>query len=397
MGPFVPDVISDELNLIVGLLIGVAFGFVLEQAGFSSSRKLTGLFYGTDFTVLRVFFTAGITAMCGITMLSQVGLLDTHVIYIHPTFIYAALIGGGIMGVGFVVGGYCPGTSFCGAAIGKIDAAVFVLGGILGVFLFGEAYPWIEPYYLGAALGDPTADKLLHMTPGIVGLGMIVIAVSAFIATSMIEKKINPQGPASEFPRTLHIAAAAGTIALGFVLAILPPREQRLMTLANDEAYHAAHPIPQMSADELAFRILDKDPLVQLIDVRSPTAYEKVGLPGATNIPVEQFFGRQWHDVLGSRKRKVFIGEDQQASIAAAGLASLLGYKEVYALEGGLSGFEATILNAQPATGDSPKGNAETHEFRVAAAPRLMAMIKERGQTKPVARPVKKVVGGCGV
>ena len=62
MGPFVPDIITNELNLVVGFLIGIAFGFVLEQAGFSSSRKLTGLFYGTDFTVLRVFFSAGVTA-----------------------------------------------------------------------------------------------------------------------------------------------------------------------------------------------------------------------------------------------------------------------------------------------------------------------------------------------
>ncbi|MCA9258103.1 MAG: hypothetical protein KDA61_02830, partial [Planctomycetales bacterium] len=101
MGPFVPDVVTDELNLIVGFLVGLAFGFVLEQAGFSSSRKLTGLFYGTDFTVLRVFFSAGVTAMCGVTLLSKLGLLDVNVIYVHPTYLYAALVGGGVMGLGF--------------------------------------------------------------------------------------------------------------------------------------------------------------------------------------------------------------------------------------------------------------------------------------------------------
>ena len=68
MGPLVPDVITDELNLVVALLVGIGFGFILEQAGFSSSRKLTGFFYGTDFTVLRVFFTAGVTAMIGVLL-----------------------------------------------------------------------------------------------------------------------------------------------------------------------------------------------------------------------------------------------------------------------------------------------------------------------------------------
>ena len=70
MGPFVPDIISDELNLVVALLLGIAFGAVLEQAGFSSSRKLAGVFYGYDFTVLRVFFTAGVTAMLGVILLA---------------------------------------------------------------------------------------------------------------------------------------------------------------------------------------------------------------------------------------------------------------------------------------------------------------------------------------
>ena len=56
MGPLVPDIIGNELNLVAALFIGIAFGFILEQAGFSTSKKLVGLFYGYDFTVLRVFF-----------------------------------------------------------------------------------------------------------------------------------------------------------------------------------------------------------------------------------------------------------------------------------------------------------------------------------------------------
>jgi hypothetical protein len=66
MGPLVPYVISVEFSLVIAFFIGIAFGFILEQAGFSSAKKLVGLFYGYDFTVLRVFFTAGITAMTGV-------------------------------------------------------------------------------------------------------------------------------------------------------------------------------------------------------------------------------------------------------------------------------------------------------------------------------------------
>ena len=157
MGPLVPDIITDELNLLVALLVGIAFGFILEQAGFSSSRKLTGLFYGTDFTVLRVFFTAGVTAMTGVLLLGNLGVLDTSISYINPTFVPSALLGGAVMGVGFVVGGYCPGTSFCGAAVGRIDAMLFVLGGLLGAWGFGEAFPHVQALYTAGSKGDASS------------------------------------------------------------------------------------------------------------------------------------------------------------------------------------------------------------------------------------------------
>jgi hypothetical protein len=97
MGPFVPELISDQLNLIIALLIGIGFGFVLEQAGFSSSRKLAGVFYGYDFTVLRVFFTAAVTAMSGSLLLAYFGYLDLQSIYVNPTWLMPAIVGGVIM------------------------------------------------------------------------------------------------------------------------------------------------------------------------------------------------------------------------------------------------------------------------------------------------------------
>ena len=67
MAPLIPIFeISQELNFLIAFIIGLGFGFALEQAGFSSSRKLAGMFYGYDTTVLKVFFTAAIVAMLGL-------------------------------------------------------------------------------------------------------------------------------------------------------------------------------------------------------------------------------------------------------------------------------------------------------------------------------------------
>jgi len=144
MGPLVPDLISNNMNYIVALVIGIFFGAILEQAGFSTSKKLVGLFYGYDFTVLRVFFTAGLTAMIGVMAFDYFGLIDMSLVYINPTFLHSAIVGGFLMGLGFVLGGFCPGTSICAAAIGKIDAMIFVVSAVIGVLIFTEGYPLFE-------------------------------------------------------------------------------------------------------------------------------------------------------------------------------------------------------------------------------------------------------------
>ena len=165
MGPLVPEILSSEFNLIVAFIVGIGFGFILEQAGFSSTRKLAGLFYGYDFTVLKVFFTAGITAMIGVLILAHFDLLDLNLIYVNPTFLWSALIGGCIMGLGFIIGGFCPGTSFCAAAIGKVDGMIFVLGSIFGILLFNEAYPLLESIYMAENRGPLLINEYFGITP----------------------------------------------------------------------------------------------------------------------------------------------------------------------------------------------------------------------------------------
>lgn len=397
MGPLVPEIITDELNLIVALLVGVAFGFILEQAGFSSSRKLTGLFYGIDFTVLRVFFTAGVTAMIGIVLLNGLGLLDTSVIYINPMFVTSALIGGTIMGLGFVLGGYCPGTSFCGAAVGRIDAMLFVLGGLGGAFAFGEAFPSLQAIYTARGFGDLTLPAVFGVSPGVVAVAITVIAIGAFVATGRIERRVNPDGPVSRFPVSRHRIAAVVLIVVSVLVARLDRPEARLLATATDRAYVQAHPVRMVTADEVAFRLLDDDPRLQVIDTRDAAAFTAFGLPRAINIPTRDLFGKTWRDILGrERDLKVFVADDEGEAVTAATLATLLGYENVAALQGGLGGFRTEILGVA-ANASVAAPNAETLDFRRAAAPKLTALIAARGATKPVVRTAKKVAGGCGV
>jgi hypothetical protein len=191
MGPLITQgIIAENWNFILAFVIGIGFGFVLEQAGFSSSRKLAGVFYGYDFVVLRVFFTAAITAMTGLIFFHYFGWIDLDLIYVNPTFLTSAILGGVIMGLGFIVGGFCPGTSMCGVAIGKIDAMVFFGGLFLGVFIFGEAYSLFEKIMFAGSLGPQKVFDSLGMTQGLFALLLIVVALVAFYVTARIEKGV---------------------------------------------------------------------------------------------------------------------------------------------------------------------------------------------------------------
>ena len=190
MGPLiVNEIISENTNLFLAFIIGIGFGFILEQSGFSSSRKLAGVFYGYDMVVLKVFFTAAITAMLGLLFFSLFGWIDLSLVYINPTYITSAIAGGVIMGAGFIMGGFCPGTSFCGAAIGKIDALVFIGGLFIGVFIFGIGYNLWDKLYMAKYIGTPKISESLGLSDGVFAFILIIIALGMFMAAEWAERK----------------------------------------------------------------------------------------------------------------------------------------------------------------------------------------------------------------
>ncbi|MCF7823568.1 MAG: YeeE/YedE family protein [Candidatus Marinimicrobia bacterium] len=190
MGPLVPqEIIGMNWNLLIAFVVGIGFGFVLEQAGFSSSRKLAGMFYGYDTVVLKVFFTGAITAMLGLLFFSLFGWIDLSLVYVNPTFLGSTIVGGIIMGAGFILGGFCPGTSVCAAAIGKIDAMVFIGGIFLGVFFFAESYPMIEDFYMSGSLGSLKVHEVFGISGGFFTLLVIIAALIMFKLGELAEKR----------------------------------------------------------------------------------------------------------------------------------------------------------------------------------------------------------------
>jgi hypothetical protein len=190
MGPLSSYLLFPEwLDLLIAFMIGTGFGFALEQAGFSSSRKLAGMFYGYDTTVIKVFFTAAIVALTGSQFLNYFGLLNLNQVYVNEFYTGAAIIGGVIMGAGFIMGGFCPGTGLCALSIGKIDAFVFAAGGLTGAFLFAETFPFIQNLANSNYKGPVKINESLGMSSGLFTFLLIVAAALMFWVAEIAEKR----------------------------------------------------------------------------------------------------------------------------------------------------------------------------------------------------------------
>jgi uncharacterized protein len=183
--------LSPTVGLIVAFIIGIGFGFFLEKAGFGSARKLTAQFYLQDFSVLKVMFTAVVVAAIGFWGLVLVGFLDLSVTYINMTYIGAQAIGGLILGIGFVVGGYCPGTSCVAVSTGKIDAIVYLGGVVFGIFVYSEAAALLKPLQDWGKMGEVFVHDWMGVAPGVVVLIAVFMAVGSFALGTFLEKKKN--------------------------------------------------------------------------------------------------------------------------------------------------------------------------------------------------------------
>jgi hypothetical protein len=181
-------VFGEEFSLLVAFVLGLGFGFCLERAGFGSARKLAAQFYLYDMSVFKVMFTAIVTAMLGVTYLGWVGWLDLDLVYLVPTHLAPQIVGGLVLGAGFVVGGYCPGTSVAALATGRIDAVLYALGIFAGTFVYAEVYPAIKGLVNANAMGQVTLPEVFGLPWGLVVFAVVVIAVVGFWGATRIER-----------------------------------------------------------------------------------------------------------------------------------------------------------------------------------------------------------------
>lgn len=325
-------------------LIGVLFGAVLETAGFGNSTKLAAQFYFKDLTVFKVMFTAIIVACALVFLSSALGLLDYNLVWVPPTYLWPGIVGGLIMGVGFIVGGFCPGTSLVGMATGKIDGLFFVLGVLTGIFVFGETVASFALFFDSSYMGRFTLPELFGVDFGVVVVGVVLMALFMFWGAERVEAAVG--GPtAQRAPRWAPLGATA-LVALAATSLVIgqPDNADRWRMIEAEHQVLLDERAVQIEPAELLSVINDTRIKAVLLDVRDERYYNQFQLRGARRLPQDAILPAA-RELMFEPANTVLIvmSHDETAATEAWKQLKAESLPNVYILAGGVNNWIRTF------------------------------------------------------
>jgi len=374
-------------------LVGFAFGLTLEMAGFGDSRKLAGQFYFRELTVFKVMFTAIAVALVLLFGAVGLGVIDFSHVWVNPTYLDSGLLGGLIMGVGFIIGGFCPTTSLASASSGRIDGMMFMAGGFVGAFLFGETEQLFDAWYNTAGyLGRLTLDQVFDTSAPVVVLVIVLVALALLWGAEQIERVVANKDLTQE-PGVRKLGAfTLALMAFGVVLIGSPSLESRYQSAQfkrSEPALTAGNAKPVMGAasatatvaqstapaakPQIVTRTLSAEDMLSArlvhvsaaeafkarfqqsikpvyLDVRNEADYNLYHMSGAVNVPLARLQSKVPALLTEPAANTVFItiGNDEKTATEAWKLLVANRVPNVYILEGGVNQWIATFGAADP-------------------------------------------------
>lgn len=390
MAPFaIIDILGKPLAYGVYLLIGVAFGAVLEMAGFADSRRLSAQFYLKDMTVLKVMFTGIVTAMVLIFLASGLGLLDYTRVWVNPTYLVPGIVGGLIMGVGFIIGGFCPGTSIVALATLKVDGLFFFLGASLGVFLFGETVGLYPAFFHSTSMGRFTLPQWLGLPTGVVVVAVVLMALFMFWGAEKLEAAFGGGVERQGGSRSRWKLVGAATL-VGLALAVLaigqPSAADRWAHVAGEKQKLLDGRAIHVQPGELVELAQNDQIDLKLLDVRDERDFNLFHLIDAQRVSLDEIrAGLVSLRLLSAPPQTVtvLISNDEARAVEAWKLLVAGGVTNVYVLEGGINHWLDTFHQGACAPG------CTAADGTVSAGPDTLRHVFEyaRGASHPGADP----------
>lgn len=178
---------NKAIQLTIGLVLGIGFGFLLQKGGVTRYDVIIGQLVLKDFTVLKVMLTAVLVGKIGVHLLQEVGMAQLHP---KPGSMGSTLIGSLIFGAGFAMLGYCPGTMVGAVGQGSLDALFGGIPGMLiGAGLFAAFYPTLERTILNrGSFGELTLPQLMKVHPWwvVIPLAIMIVVLLALLESSSL-------------------------------------------------------------------------------------------------------------------------------------------------------------------------------------------------------------------
>ncbi|MFC1659934.1 YeeE/YedE thiosulfate transporter family protein [Gemmatimonadota bacterium] len=384
---------SDEFRLLTGIVLGFLFGFTLERAGFGNARKLAAQFYLNDMTVFKVMFTAILVAMVGLYGLSALGFVDLSMVWINPTFTWAQVVGGFLLGVGFIMSGLCPGTSVVAMASGRIDGWVTFGGIFAGIGLFTLTVDWVPGLHALYEMGSGEVS-VLHEVFGIPALVLALLvlagALAAFVGAEKVEAFFQQKRPPVELtpssrPRLKF--AMGGALGLSAIVAL---------ALSTPRSELPPIQMASMAPLSLAESIIEREPGLLILDLRADQDSEK-GIPGAIPAGDEEEVLQAL--TMAPPRTTIVVYDDTGRVFEAPGTWPRT--LEYLALEGGLEGWVSQVLTPLDAAGlpmeqrDTILRQNQISAFFSGAAVNTSSVAAPPPAMQAAGAPKKKKAGGC--
>jgi rhodanese-related sulfurtransferase len=386
-----PFALIDEIGrfgaYLIYLLIGMGFGATLEAAGFANSRKLANQFYLKDMTVLKVMFTGIITAMVLIFLASSLGLLNYNDLYVNPTYLWPGIAGGLIMGVGFIIGGFCPGTSIVALASLKIDGLFFFFGLIAGVFVFGETVSLFSNFWYSSYLGRYTLQDWLGVPVGVIVVAVVFMALGAFAMAEKSEARFGAGlGDASALLPIRRLAGAGGLVVLAVItMGMGQPTPADIWRGRADEFTPLLQERRvQIEQGEFIASAANSQINLVVLDVRDESDFNQFHLIDSRWIDFADIAsGALITELLDKPSNTLFVmvSNDEQNATEAWKLLVAGGVLNVYILEGGINGWLDSFAGEGACQGCRPRpGGHEVETLRYLFDSAL-------GSNRPIADP----------
>jgi rhodanese-related sulfurtransferase/uncharacterized membrane protein YedE/YeeE len=411
MAPF--DLAADlgiQASYLVYLAIGFSFGFILESAGFGDARRLAAQFYFRELVVLKVMFTAIIVAMTLIFLSTALGLLDYDEIWVNPTYLWPGIVGGLIMGLGFIIGGYCPGTSLVSLATLKVDGIFFVLGVFTGVLAFGDTVAYYNSFWNSSFMGRFTLPELFGLDTGVVVVLAVLMALAMFWGFGLISKAV--YGVQEDHsPLKLRLSAAIILLLVSGLLLFYhqPDPERKWQLLAKEYGPRLEQRTVYIDPAELLHMMNDEYIDLLIFDVRDEQDWNLFHLVDAERATVEELTAqRKRIQSLPENAVVVLVSNDEILATRAWQRLMTIAKPNAYILEGGINhwlniyGVSDEELDDHGAASLAVQDGTLRHPFKMALGARHAAArpdehhAPQREYTAKV-KLLKKVAkaGGC--